>query len=247
MPRTARKISSTGYMHIIARGIGRQILFESSSDYRKYLLLLQKYCNETNVKICAFCLMENHVHLLTHSEKDALVLMMKALNTTYAGYFNNKYERTGHLFQNRYKSEPIEDERYLLTVFRYILLNPQKAGICNASDYTWSSYSLYEKNTDFMELDLIRELIGDPMQYKCYIESDNDDECLEWDYSKRDDAWAINEIKSLLHVNNFTDIQRYDSVSRNRALSILRKRGLSIRQIERLTGISRGIIKDINK
>ncbi len=107
MPRIARNISSTGYMHVIAKGIGNQILFESSADYRKYLLLLQKHCEDTDVKVCAFCLMENHVHLLTLSERESLILLMKKLGISYAQYFNKKYSRTGHLFQNRYKSEPI--------------------------------------------------------------------------------------------------------------------------------------------
>ena len=175
MPRTARKISSTGYMHVIAKGNSGQILFECPEDYRRYLLQLQKECLETGVRICAFCLMDNHVHLLTYSSGDSLMHMMRKLGVSYAEYFNHKYDRSGHLFNNRYKSEPIEDERYLVTVFRYILLNPQKAGIRKASDYTWSSYKLYDNPPDFMDLSLIQELVGDFGDYKKFIESENND------------------------------------------------------------------------
>ena len=245
MPRTFRKTGSTGYTHVIARGISKQILFESSSDYRKYLLLLQKCCLETGVKICAFCLMENHVHLLTYSDKESLINMMRKMGVTYAGYFNLKYERSGHVFQNRYESEPIEDERYLLTVFRYILLNPQKAGICKANEYTWSSYGLYDKELDFMDLNLLRDLIGDNQDYMEFIQAENDDECLEWDRDINEDDRAVKRIKELLDINNCFDVQKFDPQGRNEAIRILRKNGLSIRQIERLTGISRGIIQKV--
>ena len=245
MPRTIRKTGSTGYTHVITRGIGRQVLFESASDYRKYLLLLQRCCIETGVKICAFCLMENHVHLLTYSDKDSLINLMRRIGVNYAGYFNVKYERSGHVFQNRYKSEPIEDERYLLTVFRYILLNPQKAGICKANEYTWSSYGLYDKKLDFMDLDRLRILIGDNHDYMKFIQAENDDECLEWDRDVSKDNRDIKRIKKLLDIDNCLDIQKYEQQERNRAIRLLRKNGLSIRQIERLTGISRGIIQRV--
>ena len=114
-------MSSSGYMHIITRGIGRQLLFEEDQDYLHYLAVLEKYSLETAVYICAYCLMENHVHLLVHGESEQIILFMKKLGVNYAGWFNWKYERTGHLFQDRYKSEPVEDDGYLLTVFRYNL------------------------------------------------------------------------------------------------------------------------------
>ena len=232
-------------MHVIEKGNGGQLLFESASDYRKYLLLLQKNCEETNVKICAFCLMENHVHLLTYSDSDSLLLLMRKLGISYAEYFNRKYDRTGHLFQDRYKSEPIEDERYLLTVFRYIILNPQKAGIKMAKDYTWSSYKLYNNPPKFMDMSLIRELIGDFEHYEDFIHSDNDDKCLECGSYRRSDSWAINEIKKVLGVDNCSAIMSFEKSQRDEAIITLKKMGLSVRQIERLTGISRGVIQKI--
>ncbi len=247
MPRTARKISQSGYMHVIARGIGKQLLFESPADYRKYLILLRKYCEETGVKICAFCLMENHVHLITISDKDALVQMMKKLGISYAGYYNYKYERTGHLFQDRFLSEPIENEQYLLTVFRYVLQNPQKAGICRASDYTWSSYSLYESSLSFMELKLIRELVGDKISYEKYIASQNIDECLEFHDRIDKDAKAIGIINNSLGLKSGTELQKMSKKERDKALSFLIQKGLSIRQIERLTGINRNIVQRVNR
>ena len=77
MPRMARTKSITGYMHIIVRGIGRQILFEETRDYERYLDKLEQYCLETDVKVCAYCLMENHVHLLVNGELASIILLMK--------------------------------------------------------------------------------------------------------------------------------------------------------------------------
>ena len=108
-------------MHIIVRGIGKQILFEDDSDRRTYLSFLKKYRGETEITIFAYCLMENHVHLLIQDRNGAAPLFMKKMGVSYAQYYNRKYDRIGHLFQDRYKSERIEDDAYLLTVFRYIL------------------------------------------------------------------------------------------------------------------------------
>ena len=143
MPRQARQLSESGYLHLIVRGIGKQILFEDREDRLFFLSRLKRFCAETNVSVLAYCLMENHVHLLVHDQEHSTPLLMKKLGVSYSGYFNQKYERSGHLFQDRYRSEAIEDERYLLSVFRYILNNPQKAGLGSPLNYEWSSVAQY--------------------------------------------------------------------------------------------------------
>ena len=110
------------------------------------------FCGETEVKICAYCLMENHVHLLVCDPKGHTPLMMKKLGVSYSQYFNRKYDRSGHLLQDLYKSEAIENNTYLLLVFRYIFNNPRMAGICEARNYPWSSYARYDRTPAFMEL-----------------------------------------------------------------------------------------------
>ena len=140
MPREARNPGEWGYLHLIARGIGKQILFEEKADFLHFLHLLKRFGDETNVAICAYCLMDNHFHLLVYDPAFSSPLFMKKLEGTYAAYFNRKYERSGHLFQNRYKSKVIDSEDALITVLRYILNNPRKAGISSAAEYPWSSY-----------------------------------------------------------------------------------------------------------
>ena len=243
MPRKARTISITGYFHVIVRGIGKQILFEENKDYGYYVSLLRKYAVETGVTICAYCLMDNHVHLLLNDVKGDLALFMKKMGVSYAIYFNKKYERTGHLFQDRFISEAVEDEGYLLTVFRYILNNPYAAGICPASEYLWSSYGRYEDPESFVDTTLLRQMIGNWEQYAEFIAEKNDDQCMEYFPVKKDDEWAKAKIHKVLGIESGTELQAYARSRRDEALRMLKKEGLTVRQIERMTGISHSVIQ----
>ena len=108
-------------MHIYIRGVAEQIIFENRNDYIYSLNLLKRFSEETQVVICAFCLMENHVHLIVYDEGHNVSRFMHLLGMTYATYFNHKYDRSGHLFICRFFRVPIESEEYMLTVFRYAL------------------------------------------------------------------------------------------------------------------------------
>ena len=245
MPRQSRRKSEFGYMHVIARGVARQTIFEDVSDYKYYLIKLKNYCMETDVKVCAYCLMNNHVHLLLHGDSTSISQLMKKLGISYSYYFNKKYNRVGHLFQDRFKSEPVEDNVYLLTVFRYILQNPQKAGICDTTKYRWSSYMFYDSKSDYMDLTLIKALLGSRSVYENFVKAGNDEQCLDFDTSKHDDKWAIEEIGRRLGISSGFVLLSYDKEKRNMAIRELMKCGLSKRQIERLCGISRGVINKV--
>ncbi len=243
MARQPRQLSSSGYMHVIVRGIGRQLLFEEENDYKFYLSCLKKYSQDPKVTVCAYCLMENHVHLLLYDPEMQVSTLMKKLGVTYSWYFNKKYERTGHLFQDRYRSENVEDDRYLLTVFRYILRNPEKAGICKAPEYRWSSYHLYGDRSSFVNTGMLEGMLGDKAKYAAFIAEENDDECMEYVRQKHDDAWALEVIHKQLNGKSGTALQNMDQEERNEALRELKKAGLSLRQIERLTGVNRGAVQ----
>ena len=134
MARQARKLSDSGYMHVIVRGIGRQLLFETAEDRTFYLETLKQYSQAVGVTVCAYCLMEDHVHLLMYDPERRIPALMKKLGVRYSYYFNRKYVRIGPVFGDRYRSEAVEDNRYLLSVYRYILREPEKAGIGKASE-----------------------------------------------------------------------------------------------------------------
>ena len=245
MPRTKRILSSTGYMHIITRGISRQSIFEEDSDYRFFTSMLAKYSREFDVKVCAYCLMSNHVHILVYDKNRQISTMMHKLNTTYSKYFNDKYNRAGYLFQGRYMNENIESLSYLLIVFRYILNNPQKACIASSSEYKWSSYHYYERIDSWIDTSVIAAQIGNWSNYIEFIDKDNDDECMEYCKTKKDDNWARSVIAKKIKVSDAREIALFDKDKRNKAISILKESGLTGNQIERLTGLSRGIVQRI--
>lgn len=243
MPRQARTHSESGFMHLIARGNGSQILFADRSDYEYYLSLLKKYSAETEIDILAYCLMDNHVHLLVRDESRNVSMFVQKLNGTYTGWFNHKYERSGHLFQDRFKSEKVDEEAYFLTVFRYILNNPQKAGICAASDYEWSSYRYYGDRDLFVKTRAVQELIGDFNEYAAFIAAKNDDVCMEYETVVKNDDWALDMIRKTLRAESGMELQNWDREKRTAALKLLKEKGLKVRQIERLTGINRGEVQ----
>jgi REP element-mobilizing transposase RayT len=243
MARQAREVSDSGYMHVIVRGIGRQVLFEEEEDYTFYLDSLERYSKAVRVTVCAYCLMENHVHLLLYDPERQIPVLMKKLGVRYSYYFNRKYERTGHLFQDRYRSETVDDDAYLATVYRYIMRNPEEAGICKASEYRWSSYALYGKSGSFVDTGMLERVVRDREDHAAWIAETTDDECLEYMPPRHDDAWALKVIHKQLNGQSGTSLQKMDRAERNEALRKLKKAGLSVRQIERLTGINRGTVQ----
>nr|WP_254722184.1 transposase [Gilvimarinus xylanilyticus] len=128
--------------HIIQRGNNREACFLADDDCASYLRYLEDAANGYEVAIHAFVLMTNHVHLLaTPANKDGISRMMQALGRRYVQYFNHTYQRTGTLWEGRYKSTLVDSETYLFTVYRYIELNPVRANMVkHASQYIWSSY-----------------------------------------------------------------------------------------------------------
>ncbi len=128
--------------HVIQRGNNRQVCFASEDDMRAYLSWLKEYAARFKVEIHAWVLMSNHVHLLcTPRVADAISSLMQAIGRMYVRYFNYTYQRTGTLWEGRYKSCLVESEAYLLHLYRYIELNPVRAGmVSEPGDYTWSSY-----------------------------------------------------------------------------------------------------------
>ena len=247
LPRTARIIGNSGYYHIIARGIGKQILFEEDADCLYFLRTVKKYRKEEGYSVIAFCLMENHFHLLLKID-EGMDRIMQKICTTYAVYFNTKYERTGHLFQDRYKSKPIENDAYLLSVVRYIHNNPVKAGICPADKYRWSSWRYYNGTLHgLVDTSLVHSIVGGSEGFLKFSNADSpeDDEEAYFEYPESNrltDRQAQEIIRNRLHLESGTQIQNMDKKARNQALIILKKEGLSIRQIERLTGITRAIV-----
>ena len=243
MGRKNRQISATDRYHIILRGVNKQDIFLDDSDKERFLETLKRYCSELDAKIIVYCLMNNHVHLLAYvpNSPDRL---MKKVASSYVYYFNHKYDRTGHLFQERYKSEPVQSDSYLLTAARYILQNPMKAGICKTQNYSWSSWNSLKGGSDFCDPQILIDLAGGINPLIEYFLTENTDSCLEVETShiiKEDEA--LRKIQKVTGLSNPLDISKLSKESRNDMLSRIKKEGIPVRQLSRLTGIDRNIIQ----
>ncbi len=141
MPRIARAIAIGFPHHIVQRGNNKEKVFFEKEDKERYLSLLSKYAHKWNSPILAYCLMDNHVHLLAKPKsEESLYKMMQGITLCYTQYINKKYERTGRLWESRYYSCIVDKERYLWLVARYIEQNPKRAKVVkDVEDYPYSS------------------------------------------------------------------------------------------------------------
>lgn len=151
MPRKARAMSSTNFYHVIMRGINQEAIFHKSAYKRKLLHTMLEKQDKHPVEIYGYCIMNNHIHLLVRGEIRVLSSFIACINTAFAMYYNRMNQRIGYVFQDRFKSYPIEDENYFWTCLRYIHNNPVKAKICiKAKDYKWSSFNGYINKADIL-------------------------------------------------------------------------------------------------
>lgn len=247
MPRKARIKSASHIYHVVIRGADRQRFFEESKDYKKYLDFLNFYKEQCDFKIYAYCLMSNHVHLLIYTPKSSIETIFRRLNTSYATWFNMKYTRTGFLQQGRYYSEPVEDFDYLLTVLRYIHQNPFKAGMENypGASYPWNSiHSYINLSKDCVDKGDIISYFNSIEAFISFNQKTSEDACLDIENIKKrlPDDVAREIIEQQTGCSTVTAFQSLSISDRNKYLIILHKKGLSIRQLNRLTGISKGVI-----
>ena len=228
------------------RGVNQQQIFEDQEDCDKFLQVLKDCKAISEFKLFAYCLMGNHIHILLQETNEPIELLMKRIATRFVYWYNIKYQRVGHLFQDRFKSEPIENDAYFLTVLRYIHQNPIKAGICKTvADYENSSYSEYFKSSDLIDSDFVFDLISKDGFTKFNSEKVFES-CLDVEDKpkiKVTDEQAKKIIEKVSKCKNVAEFQTLDVKTRDKCLKKLRESGLSIRQISRLTGVSFNIVR----
>ncbi len=228
------------------RGINQQQIFEDSEDYERFLQILKDCKAISEYKLFAYCLMSNHIHLLIQENKEPVDKVMKRLATRFVYWYNIKYQRVGHLFQDRFKSEPVEDDTYFMTVLRYIHQNPIKAGLCkNLSDYKYSSFNEFFKNGDWIDKDYVLGIIPEEL-FEDFNSQSANDKCLDVESKsiiKVTDEQAQKIIYKYSKCKSVADFQSLSIKQRDRCLMKLRENGLSIRQTSRLTGVSFGVVR----
>ncbi len=144
MPRVPRILFEGAFYHVYNRGVEKRPLFLDNRDRKTFLQILGDTVQECHLRLFAYCLMDNHFHLLLQTTLANLPEAMQKLEGQYAHYLNLRYERIGPLFQGRYKSRLVDTESYFPTLVRYIHRNPFEGGMAiHLEDYPWSSYPCY--------------------------------------------------------------------------------------------------------
>lgn len=260
MSRLPRKYSDTGIYHIMIRGNAKQDIFIGNQDKRKLLkVIFQKRAEELFI-IYAYCIMLNHAHLVVQESNESVSKFMKRITTSYASYFNKKYQRVGHVFQDRFKSQVIKDDSYLLSAIRYVHNNPEKAGISIKEDYPWSSYQEYfSSNHKLTGIEyILRIFSSDPKEsVKMFQEFSNQiekREFLDIDMNEERDIHRHNVYQFIDHFLQENHVKKVDlnnklyRQKRNELIQkLIEKSNLSKRSIAEITGINRETVRRVSK
>lgn len=262
MPRQSRKPSGTGIYHVMMRGINHQTIFEDEEDNYQFINTLDRMrvrydddgiaCGR-NCSYYAYCLMGNHFHLLIRERDERVGETIKRIASSYVYYYNRKYGRDGHLFKERFKSEPVNDMSYFTVLLRYIHQNPVKAGIVeHVKDYDFSSWGEYDGTVEsvfhicdtqtvlnripFTDLEAwVNEPLGDDI---CCLDNDKEKPRLRL---SDDQVWQ--QIIKHTGVYDSSDFQKLNKEIQRESLRLLLDMGASVRQLQRLTGLGRGLIQ----
>lgn len=249
MPRIPRKKSNKGMYHIMLRGINRQTIFEDDEDRTRLLDTIKKYKEISRIKIFGFCLMDNHVHLLIKETEEPISNAIQRISASYVYWYNSKYERCGHLFQDRFKSENVETEGSFLRVLRYIHQNPVKAGLAkHAFDNKWTSIHEYISNANVVDIEFGLSLFSTNRReavklFSEFMQMPNDDQYLDDHIKVKVSDSEVRNYLSQVGIANSSMLQQLDREKRNAIIVELKEwKGVSVRQIARITGISKSVI-----
>ncbi|WP_080797179.1 transposase [Arabiibacter massiliensis] len=240
MARSARAVSESGYYHVVLRGNGKQLLFEDDLDRHAFIDAAAEQFAQREVVVIAWCLMDNHVHLLLRDDARQLSRAMQALATKYAQRFNRKGGHAGHVFQERFASFPVESDSYLLEAVRYIHNNPAKAGVCPVDEHWWSSYREYVGKAELADTSIVLDMLGGVDALIAFQAADAAGRYRLGGGHRIPDE-EMGEVAAAVLAESFgcaaNEVKALPKPRRNECLVALHDVGLSIRQIGRLTGI----------
>ena len=171
--RRARATYQDAYHHVMNRGVLGKPIFAGKADKKCFLRLLKRFAKRYKIKIIAYCIMDNHYHLLLQNTSDKMIEFMKQLNARYGTCYRESHGGRGYVFQGRFKSTLIQPEKYMKTAVCYLLLNPVRAGIVQSPEkYEWSSIGEYfnKKITGVTDKNEVEGLFGSRRALKEYIE-----------------------------------------------------------------------------
>lgn len=238
--RKKREYSERGFYHVVIRGVNKQNIFFDDNDKILFINLLKKYGIKLKIRIHAYCLMDNHVHLELEDLEHNLSVFMQSICSIYARSFNRKYDRIGHLFQDRFASEIINNTKHFLTVFRYIMQNHKKAGLSSQIQFRWNSYTHYSISNTFVYKEFLLEYFGSLTNIYRFLLKESDENCLEIELRPSEKEMdTIEKIKKLLKTENPLIPPDLPRNQIEKKIRLLKENGFSIRTISRITGISK--------
>lgn len=247
MPRMARKNLETSFFHIMVQGMNKEYIFNNNYDKSKYIEFLNKYKDKCEVEVLCYCIMDNHAHLLLYVEKIAdMSKFMHFVNSSYSYYYNKSNDRIGYVFRDRYKTEAIYKEDYLIKCINYIHMNPVKARIVtDAKTYNYSSCEQYMNNEGIAKSKILCDTLGIDDYSKIFNTTSvdqyfmdidiNEDEKIEFlikEYKRtkninldniKKDKFLIKDLIAFLHNENnikYTDIVRVLKISKTKIFKI---------------------------
>lgn len=258
MPRCTRKFGSKRINHVIIRGVNKQMIFLDKQDKEKMLKEIKNTKEKYDYELYAYVIMPNHVHMLIHDKQCNLSFIMNSLQTRYVNYFNKKYERVGHLFQDRYFNKAIEDEEYFKNTVKYIHKNPEKAFLCKMEEYQWSSYHEYVQNEQsIVDISIFLQMLENDRtialkkfeEYHKQNEENKFSDSIEYELQKKlTDEQLVEALTERLRINNIQKIQQYNNKGILELLKGVTKIPyISINQLSRVTGINRKVLANIKK
>jgi putative transposase len=196
--------------------------------------------------------MDNHVHLLIKENEETIAKAIKRISSSYVYWYNSKYERVGHLFQERYRSEKVESRVYFKTVLRYIHQNPLKAGLeSSVWMCRWTSIHEYVEKVDMVDIDWGFQLFSEDRKqafplFIQYMQQQNQDQCLDYVVKVRLSDNEVREYLNEMGIASSSLLQKLDKVERDRVLVMLKGlEGVNLRQLSRVTGISKSVIQRV--
>ena len=246
MARHPRQLSGSGIYHVIVRGINKQRIFEEGADYQRFLGCMAEVGEKSGRALYAYTLMGNHVHILLKTNEEPLSLVMKRLSLKHSYWFNAKHGRSGHLFQNRYKSYPVEGEAYFVTALRCLYHNPVVAKTSRMpAAYRWGSRRLLgEKSSLIDEAALLQivsleaiEALGDGPGGEIEARAKRGPR------PRFSDESVLGMMGKEHRADSASGFQGLGQKVQKELVLVLRDKKVSIRQIARVTGLSKGVVE----
>jgi putative transposase len=249
MPRRGRQLAESGIYHVMLRGVNRDAIFLDDEDCARFLHALGQARDASGCVVLAYCLMGNHVHLVLRTADEPIGAVVKRLGVRYAGWFNRKYGRVGHLFQDRFKSVAVEDDGHFVTLLRYVWNNPVEAGLVELSEaYRWSSRHLLGHESQLVDENQLRRLLpGDPLAWVADAQLPMSGQ--EATLGRRP-RHTEDEVAELLRracgVTTPEGYRKLDVSTQRRAIRELRTRSVAYAQIAKVTGLSSTSVKRLH-